>query len=93
MINGDTFLNMIDQPIDLEVYTSFTIMVQSVDSYALVMHAPVSAFYFFIYLSFVCSFFLPISVVFMMLSIIKGGKTVRKHLLTWMARLGMYIPM
>ena len=82
MISGYVFLKRIDHPISLEMLASFTIMVESVDRYALVIQAPIFGFFCCFFHNLCIQLFLPILIVLVMPSIIKGGAIVREHLLS-----------
>ena len=46
MIGSHVFLNTINHPIDLDMYTSITIMIDSTDMYVLVMQAFVLGYFY-----------------------------------------------
>ena len=59
MISGYVFLKRIDHPISLEMLASFTIMVESVDRYALVIQALSLVFFVVSFIIFASSCFSP----------------------------------
>ena len=79
MISGHVFLNRIENPVSLEIYASFTAMVESVDCYALIMLAPILGFFFS--LSYASSLH-PIFIVLVMPSIVKGGRVPRQYIVS-----------